>query len=506
MALVIGGEGMAAESVLSSYPTKSVDPDVFARWVILRAANLVWMLARPIEAAELLTSVLDTATSPTAHAEAAVVKACILAVKARPADAVHEAEKAMAPGTLSDFYALMATAAIVMSSGSIGDIDKADQYARRGYERAASSWQTAHLQFWLAAIHARACRVAGRIEHCREEAARFSELACDVPTLTHVQAVFLRGHSELAAGHLQSAITLLLDSLVGNSSHPSVSTGLNPAGLIWLGEARAVGGDTVAAKRTIELFDSVRPTEYAFMESGASLAAAWCAAAEGNVDEAVRLAMRTADIACTRGQFAYEVVALQTATQLGYTGAADRLSALTAMVHGPRVAVAARHASALRDANGAELLVASELFESFGDLVAAAHAAAQAGAAFAADEQRSSSLLAFETARRIARECGCVPVLSVQDAKPVQFTDRQREIVGLVAEGLSNRDIADRLTMSVRSVEGHLYRAAQRAGVSTRGELASIQLGSHRPLSQPGATPSNGVVNYSTRAHRTRQH
>ena len=40
--------------------------------------------------------------------------------------------------------------------------------------------------------------------------------------------------------------------------------------------------------------------------------------------------------------------------------------------------------------------------------------------------------------------------------------------------GLEDRQIADRLVVSVRSVEGHLYRACQRVGASTREELAAI--------------------------------
>ena len=44
---------------------------------------------------------------------------------------------------------------------------------------------------------------------------------------------------------------------------------------------------------------------------------------------------------------------------------------------------------------------------------------------------------------------------------------RQREITSLAAQGLSNKEIADRLTMSTRSVEGRLFRASQRASQPT---------------------------------------
>ncbi|WP_307786939.1 response regulator transcription factor [Mycolicibacterium mengxianglii] len=57
---------------------------------------------------------------------------------------------------------------------------------------------------------------------------------------------------------------------------------------------------------------------------------------------------------------------------------------------------------------------------------------------------------AAEMARRIADECGSsTPVV-------LAGTQRQQEIIALVAAGLTNRQIAARLVMSVRTVEGHL--------------------------------------------------
>jgi DNA-binding NarL/FixJ family response regulator len=49
---------------------------------------------------------------------------------------------------------------------------------------------------------------------------------------------------------------------------------------------------------------------------------------------------------------------------------------------------------------------------------------------------------------------------------------RELEVMRLVADGLTNREIAARLTVSVRTVEGHLYRAGHKLGVSERAGLA----------------------------------
>ena len=47
-------------------------------------------------------------------------------------------------------------------------------------------------------------------------------------------------------------------------------------------------------------------------------------------------------------------------------------------------------------------------------------------------------------------------------------------MANLVAAGLSNRDIADRLTVSVRTVEGHLYRACTKCDCTDRDQLAAL--------------------------------
>jgi DNA-binding NarL/FixJ family response regulator len=45
---------------------------------------------------------------------------------------------------------------------------------------------------------------------------------------------------------------------------------------------------------------------------------------------------------------------------------------------------------------------------------------------------------------------------------------------GRAAGGLSNREIAQRLTVSVRTVENHLYRASTKLGTTDRAELTAL--------------------------------
>jgi DNA-binding NarL/FixJ family response regulator len=52
------------------------------------------------------------------------------------------------------------------------------------------------------------------------------------------------------------------------------------------------------------------------------------------------------------------------------------------------------------------------------------------------------------------------------------LTPRQREVAALIAEGLTNRQIADRLVLSERSVESHVDRIRLRLGVRSRAQVA----------------------------------
>ena len=58
------------------------------------------------------------------------------------------------------------------------------------------------------------------------------------------------------------------------------------------------------------------------------------------------------------------------------------------------------------------------------------------------------------------------------------LTDREREILNLLAQGLSNKVIAARLYLSVRTVEGHLANIYTRLGVHSRTEamLMAVQI------------------------------
>jgi DNA-binding CsgD family transcriptional regulator len=61
-----------------------------------------------------------------------------------------------------------------------------------------------------------------------------------------------------------------------------------------------------------------------------------------------------------------------------------------------------------------------------------------------------------------------------------RLTRREREVVKLVAEGLLDKEIAERLGISYTTVRTHLDRSFQKLGVSNRSRLARIVQGTER--------------------------
>jgi DNA-binding CsgD family transcriptional regulator len=56
-----------------------------------------------------------------------------------------------------------------------------------------------------------------------------------------------------------------------------------------------------------------------------------------------------------------------------------------------------------------------------------------------------------------------------------QLSPREAEIVAMAAEGRTNREIAEALFLSVRTVDAHMSRAIRKLGVSSRRDLAAAE-------------------------------
>ncbi len=61
-------------------------------------------------------------------------------------------------------------------------------------------------------------------------------------------------------------------------------------------------------------------------------------------------------------------------------------------------------------------------------------------------------------------------------AESIPPSDRELDVLRLVASGATNKQIAQRLYLSVRTVEGHLARLYSKLGVTTRTEAALVAI------------------------------
>jgi len=73
---------------------------------------------------------------------------------------------------------------------------------------------------------------------------------------------------------------------------------------------------------------------------------------------------------------------------------------------------------------------------------------------------------------RLIEELALRSAATVAVARSDQLTPRESELVGLVADGASNKDIARRMSISVKTVKTHLTSIFRKLGLSTRLELA----------------------------------
>lgn len=81
-----------------------------------------------------------------------------------------------------------------------------------------------------------------------------------------------------------------------------------------------------------------------------------------------------------------------------------------------------------------------------------------------------------ECAAAVAETAGR-PGSRVRAAWPAGLTDREVEVLRLVAGGLSNREIAATLSISPRTAEHHVQHIYTKIGVSTRAGAAMFTMG-----------------------------
>jgi DNA-binding NarL/FixJ family response regulator len=80
--------------------------------------------------------------------------------------------------------------------------------------------------------------------------------------------------------------------------------------------------------------------------------------------------------------------------------------------------------------------------------------------------------------------------MSSRATDSVMLTRRQQEILKLIADGLTNREISDQLSISPRTVEVHRFNLMRRLRVRNVAQLIrqALQMGFLSAMAQPVAT------------------
>jgi DNA-binding NarL/FixJ family response regulator len=153
--------------------------------------------------------------------------------------------------------------------------------------------------------------------------------------------------------------------------------------------------------------------------------------------------------------------------------AASQLERMAARCESRLVTAYAQHGSAKAAGDGAALMEAAEEMAAIGALRYAVEAASDAATAFVSAGRQDSARRAAARARQlhVPGQGGELPSIDGLDATAVDLTRREAQLVELARDGLSNAEIADRLVLSVRTVETHLYRGMQKLGITHRRDL-----------------------------------
>ncbi len=88
---------------------------------------------------------------------------------------------------------------------------------------------------------------------------------------------------------------------------------------------------------------------------------------------------------------------------------------------------------------------------------------------------RGDAVLHPAIARKVARYWGQAAALPRTETR-ASITSREVEVLDLVAQGLHNKEVAERLKVSTRTVETHLERIFAKLGVSSRTEAVMLAL------------------------------
>jgi DNA-binding NarL/FixJ family response regulator len=250
--------------------------------------------------------------------------------------------------------------------------------------------------------------------------------------------------------------------------------GLRPIAYTVQAVAHGLLGDAAASTARADHVDALT-SGFGFFAAELPLGRAWAHVAAGEVAAARTRLLSAADDAERLGHAAAAAWLLHDAARLGGAReAAPRLVVLAAATDSALVAARAGHAAALAAADAEGLELAADRFESIGAWLSAAEAATAAADLWRRrQERRRGAALDLRVDQLVARCEGARTPGLTSTRTVVPLTNREREIAVMAAAGHPSKVIAERLYLSVRTVDNHLSRVYDKLGVASRAALAT---------------------------------
>ncbi|HEY7482845.1 MAG TPA: LuxR C-terminal-related transcriptional regulator [Streptosporangiaceae bacterium] len=282
------------------------------------------------------------------------------------------------------------------------------------------------------------------------------------------------GRTALGRGKFGTAERWLRESLHLLREYPTL---IGPVGLLTcLGVLAMIATLQGLPEAACLLAEAERTRQEDVFAPDYELAMAWIARLRGDTECARSSAWRTAERATALGDYVHATRAMHTLVRFGVAGQAlEPLATLVDRLQGRARGLFASHAAAVDADDGAKLGQCAGIFAKLGMMRIAAEAAATAAAVHRRRTERRAAAAAMAIANRYARECDGAPVRALLPEDAVAtLSVRERQIAMLAISGMINREIAERLVLSVRTVENHLYRVYAKLGINGREELTGF--------------------------------
>lgn len=240
--------------------------------------------------------------------------------------------------------------------------------------------------------------------------------------------------------------------------------------------AASITGELDEAECALAHAEELAGPQIAVTDAWGGSAHAWIAVAHGDIDRGIALALETADRARDTGLYGWELLTLHQIVRFGAPERVlDRLLKLDGVIDGRLAPVYAAHAFALAEQDGPALDDVAARFAALGYKLLAAEASAHAARAHHLGHT-SGAARAVARARELAAHCegARTPALALLTGPGDRLTHRESEIARLAAAGLTNRAIADRLNISVRTVDNTLAKVYNKLGINSREDLGPL--------------------------------